>query len=404
MVSSAAPRPGRALAAALSDPAFYAGDPHPTFTRLRREAPMAWNEEVGFWAVTRHADVLAISKDAATFCSGQGILLRDIGQQLPEQPGALLYVDPPEHSRYRGLVQPAFAPSRIRALEGPIRARFRALIDAMPMGREVDVVADLAVPFPLLVIADLLGVPEADWPRFQRWTDALIALATVETEENIAIATEMALYFLDVIAERRARPLDDLVSLLATVEIDGDRLDDGELMMFCGQLLVAGNETTRNLVSGGLVALAEQPGAWSDLVRHPDIIPTAVEELLRWTTPVTAFCRTATVDTVVGGHPVAAGEALQLLYAAANRDDDVFGDTAHTLDLRRSPNPQLAFGFGTHFCIGAALARMEGRIVLEELLARVDRFEVTGSVERLASTVISGSTKAPMVMHAHHSS
>ncbi len=393
------PRPGEALAAALSDPAFYAGDPYPTFTRLRREAPMAWNNEVGFWAVTRHADVLAVSKDASTFCSGQGILLRDIGRQLPEQPGALLYVDPPEHSRYRGLVQPAFAPSRIRALEDPIRRRLRALLDELPMGVEVDIVADLSVPFPLLVIADLLGVPEADWPRFQRWTDALIALATVETDVNIAIATEMALYFLEVIAERRVRPLDDLVSLLATVEIDGDRLDDGELMMFCGQLLVAGNETTRNLVSGGLVALAQHPQSWTDLVRQPNDIPVAVEELLRWTTPVTGFCRTATVDTELGGQAVAAGEALQLLYAAANRDEVVFGATAHTLDLRRNPNPQLAFGFGTHFCIGAALARMEGRIVLEELAARVERFECTGPVQRLVSTVISGTTKAPMVLH-----
>lgn len=389
-------RPGTPLARPLTDPAFYAGDPFPHFARLRAEAPVAWNDDLGFWAVSRHADVLAVSKDAATFCSGKGVLLRDIGVQLPEQPGALLYVDPPEHTRYRGLVQPAFSPSRIRAMEGAIRARLRTMLDRIAPAEPVDVVPELAVPFPLLVIADLLGVPESDWPRFERWTDALIALATEETAENVEIATEMAVYFLDVIAQRRAHPQDDLVSFLANVEIEGDRLDDGELMMFCGQLLVAGNETTRNLVSGGIAALGDAPDQWARLHADRSLIPVAVEELLRWTTPVAAFCRTATVDTHVGEQAVAAGEALQLLYASANRDDAVFGATADRLDVGRDPNPQLAFGFGTHFCIGAALARLEGRVVLEELLDRFTRIEPAGPVVRLHSTVIAGLTSVPV--------
>ena len=391
-------RPGADLAGPLSDPDFYTHDPHALFDRLRAEAPVAWNAELGFWALTRHTDVLAVSKDPHTFCSGKGILLRDITRELPETPGALLYYDPPEHGRYRKLVQPAFAPSRIRALEGMVRERTRTLFDAVRLGEVVDVVPALAVPLPLLVIADLLGVPESDWPALHRWTDALIELATEETEENLALATDMAVYFLDRIAERSADPHDDLISLLARVEVDGERLAEAELMMFCGQLLVGGNETTRNLLSGGLVALAERPDQYRRLLADPTLIPTAVEELLRWTTPVTSFLRTATRDTEVGGQAVAEGEHLLLLYAAANRDETVFGPTAGDLDLSRDPNHQLAFGFGEHYCIGAALARLEGRVFLEELVARVTSIEPAGEVVRLPSAVIGGITAAPLVL------
>jgi cytochrome P450 len=231
----------------------------------------------------------------------------------------------------------------------------------------------------------------------RRWTDALIALATEPSDENTAIATEMAVYFLDRIAERAINPGDDLVSTLATVTVDGEKLDESELMMFCGQLLVAGNETTRNLVSAGLVALAEHPDQWDRLVAQRDLIPSAVEELLRWTTPVISFMRTATVDTTIGGQAIAAGEHLLLLYASANRDEEVFGPTAGVLDVGREPNAQLAFGFGEHFCLGAALARLEGRIVLEELLDRFRSLEPGGPVSRLESTVIAGITSAPLI-------
>jgi cytochrome P450 len=389
-------RPGCDLAAPLADPDFYRANPHPHFARLRAEAPLAWNDEVGFWAVTRHAEVLAISKDPITFCSGKGILLRDIERDLPESPEALLYYDPPDHGRYRKMVQPAFAPSRIRALEPLVRARTQSLFDGIELGAPVDVVAALAAPLPLLVIADLFGVPEADVPALHRWTDAIIALATEATDENLALATEMAVYFLERIAERTVDPRHDLISLLATTEVDGERLTEAELMMFCGQLLVGGNETTRNLISGGLVAFAEFPAEYDRLRADPGLVPTAVEELLRWTTPVTSFLRTATVDTVVGDQPVAAGEPLLLLYLSANRDEAVFGANAGQLDIGRQPNNQVAFGFGEHFCIGAALARLEGRVFLEELVARVGRIELAAPVERLASSVINGIVSAPL--------
>lgn len=391
-------RPGEDLTGPLSDPAFYAGDPHPLFARLRSVAPLTWHTEPGFWAVTTHAEVLEASKDPETFCSGRGILLRDIGATLPETPGALLYYDPPDHGRMRRMVQPAFAPSRIRALEGRVRDRARALLDAIAPGEPVDIVDALAVPFPLLVIADLLGVPEARFDDLRRWTDALIELATEETEANLLQAIEMSEYFLGLVAERQADPQDDLVSLLGTIETDGERLTEAELMMFCAQLLVGGNETTRNLVSGGLVALAERPDQWARLREEPALVPSAVEELLRWTSPVTSFLRTATRDTVLGGQAVAEGEPLLLLYASANRDETVFGPTAGELDVGREPNAQLAFGFGEHYCIGAALARLEGRVLLEELVARAVVPEPAGPVERLPSTVITGIVHAPLTL------
>ena len=398
MPDAAASRPGSDLTGPLTDPDFFADDPYPLFARLRREAPVAWNDEVGFWAITKHADVLAISKDPETFCSSKGILLMDLGRELPDIPGALLYVDPPEHGRYRRLVQPAFAPSRIRALESFVRDRARSLLDAVEPGQPVDVVADVAVPFPLYVIADLLGVPAEDWPLFYRWSELLIDAATVQTDETMQAGLEMAEYFMAVIAEKRATPGDDLVSTLATVEVDGEQLDDGELLMFCGQLLVAGNETTRNLVSGGLVALADHPDQLARVVADRSLVPTTVEEQLRWTTPVTSFLRTATVDTEVRGQAVAAGEPVLLLYASANRDEDEFGPDADRFDVGREPNHQLAFGFGEHYCLGAALARLEGRVLLEEVLDRFATIERAGEVRRLASGVIGGVLEAPLVL------
>ena len=210
---------------------------------------------------------------------------------------------------------------------------------ALPTGEPVDVVAGLALPLPLLVIADLLGVPGDEWPAYARWSEAAIDAGTAQTEETDRILSEMATFLLEVIAAKRADPGDDLVSLLVTLEVtdpetgEVELLDDGELMMFCVQLLVAGNETTRNLVSGGLWALAEHPDQLARLVADPTLVPAAVDELLRWTTPVTSFVRTATVDTQVGGQAVAADEALLLLYASANRDEDAFGPTAGRLDV-----------------------------------------------------------------------
>ncbi len=387
------------LTAPLTDPAFYAGDPFPLFARLREEAPVVWVDDPGFWAVTRHADVMAVSRDPITYCSSQGILLLDIGRELPEIPGAILYVDPPEHGRYRRLVQPAFAPSRIRAMEDAIRDQAATLLDAVEPGNPFDVVADLAVPFPLVVIADLLGVDPALWPRFYEWSDAAINAGTEQTDETMMALIEMGEYFNGVIAERQQDPGDDLISTLVTVEVDGEKLTEGELMMFLGQLLIAGNETTRNLVSGGLVALAEHPDQWQQLVADPSLVPSAVEELLRWTTPVISFMRTATRDTELSGVAIAEGDPVLVFYSSANRDEAEFGPTAGALDVAREPNHQIAFGFGEHYCLGAALARLEGRVVFEEILARFERLEPAGEVRRLETrAVVAGLLEAPLTL------
>jgi cytochrome P450 len=386
----------------LLDPAVYAGDPYPLYARLRSEAPVARNQTLGLWMVSRHAEVVAVSRDPATFCSSKGIMTFEIGTEYGTPP-TMMHTDPPDHTRYRTLVQPGFRPSYMRALEPGIRRRARALVDRIEPGVPVDVVADLAVPLPLQVISDLLGVPEDQWPRFFRWSEAVIPGATDWPEaERAELSMEMVAYLLEAAADRRATPKDDIISELGAAEVDGDRLTDAELGMFLVQLLVAGNETTRNMMSGGLVGFAGAPGSWEGLASRAAAsvnraLPLAVEEMLRWTTPVVAFMRTTTREVELAGRVLGAGDPVLMLYASANRDESVFGPSASAFDPARDPNPHVAFGFGAHFCIGAVLARVEGRILLEELLARFGSIESAGPVVRAASPVIAGVKAAPVV-------
>jgi cytochrome P450 len=388
------------LTAFLLDEGAFAGDPFPAYARLRNEAPVAYNPEPGFWVLSKHADVHAASVDPATFCSRHGILLFEIGAEYATPP-TMMHTDPPDHARYRALVQPGFAPSLIRSLEPAVRVRARALVADIEPGSARDLVAPLTVPFPLQIIAELLGIPEHSWPQFYRWSEAIIPGATDwSEEERQSLQTEMVAYLVGEAKLRRDAPRDDIISVLATAEVDGERLTDDELTMFLVQLLVAGNETTRNMLSGGLTALAEHPDQWRSLRDDRGLVGSAVEELLRWTTPVVYFMRTATRDVEVRGVRIRAGEPVVLLYASANRDEDAFGPSADRFDVARKPNPHLAFGFGPHFCIGAALARLEGRVLLEELLDRFARVERAGPVERSASPVIAGITRSPLVFHA----
>jgi cytochrome P450 len=393
---TAAGRPGTELAAGILAAGLYADDPHPLFTRLRAEAPVAWNEEHGFWAVTRHADVSAIGFDHETFCAGRGILVEEIGVTY-ETPPTMMHTDPPAHTRYRRLVQPGFKPSVVRALEPAIRARAAALVDGITAGVAVDVVPALSVPLPLQVISEIMGLPVEDWERFYQWSEAVIPGATDWPEEKRnQLQGEMITFLIDLSEKRRADPTGDVLSELARVNPDGDQLSEAELAMFLVQLLVAGNETTRNLLSGGLVACAENPGQWERLVADRALVPAAVEEMLRWTTPVVSFMRTATRDTELSGVAIAAGEPVLMVYASANRDEEVFGPTSASFDVGRHPNPHIAFGFGNHFCLGAALARLEGRIVMEQLLDRFAAVERAGAVERSGSSVIAGVRRAEL--------
>jgi cytochrome P450 len=394
---SGSTRPGARLTAALDDPALYAHDPFPLYAQLRREAPVAFNEDRGYWVLSTHPEVMAVGADPERFCSRRGILVEEIGVDYLSPP-TMMHTDPPEHTRYRRLVQPGFKPTIVRALEDSVRRHAKALVERIEPGVPIDFVAEISVPFPLRVICELLGVDTEEWPRFHRWSEAVIPGAVDwPEEERQALHLEMWEYLVGVAKQRRTAPRDDVVSTLAAAEPDGEQLSEDELAMFLIQLLVAGNETTRNLVSGGLVALSERPTDWRRLGTERDLVPSAVEELLRWTTPVISFMRTATVDCEVRGQQIRAGEPVLLLYASANRDEAVFGADAETVDLARHPNPHVSFGFGPHFCLGAALARIEGKVVLEELVDRFGVVEPAGPVERTASPVIAGVRSAPLV-------
>ena len=390
--------PASVLAEGLLDPTLYADDPFPLYDELRSSAPVAWCASRGFWALTRHADVSAVSVDPERFRSGAGILVDEIGHSY-DSPPTMMHTDPPAHTRYRRLVQPSFKPTAVRTLDVPIRAMAASLLDYLPAGEPVDVVPSLSIPFPLQVICELLGTERSMWPTFYEWSEAAIpGNREMTPEERGAVQLEMWEHLVGLAAERRSTPRDDVVSQLACARIDGEELSEAELAMFLIQLLVAGNETTRNLISGGLVALAEHPDQLRRLVEDPSLIPHAVEELLRWTSPVVSFLRTATRDTELSGTPIAAGDPVLMVYAAANRDPEVFGTSAGTLDVGRDPNPHLGLGFGTHFCLGAPLARLEAKILLEELLVRFRSIELAGDVVRSPSSIIAGVTSAPLLL------
>ncbi len=390
----------------LTDPSLYSGgDPFELYAELRRSAPVCWvdREGGGFWAVTTHPEVSSIGADPVGFCSSRGILIDEIGTTY-DAPPTMMHTDPPQHTRYRRLVQPGFKPSMVRLMEAGVTAKARALIDPIQAGVALDVVQELSVPFPLQVICELLGVDGSQWPRFFEWSEAVIPGESERSEEERGLLQiEMWEYLIAVAEARRSAPADDLVSVLANVGGDGgdggggDRLSEAELAMFLIQLLVAGNETTRNLISGGLVALSERPDQWAALRADRTLIPSAVEELLRWTTPVISFMRTATAPTTIRGQAVAEGDPVLLVYPSANRDEAVFGDDADQFRIDRHPNPHVAFGFGPHFCLGAALARLEARVVLDQLLDRFESLEPAGPVERTASPVIAGVRHAPLV-------
>jgi cytochrome P450 len=388
----------------LLDPSLYSGgDPFALYAELRRTEPVCWvdREGGGFWAVTTHPEVSHIGADPGGFCSSRGILTDEIGTTY-ETPPTMMHTDPPQHTRYRRLVQPGFKPSMVRLMEAGVTAKAEALLAQVQSGVAFDVVQDLSIPFPLLVICELLGVDGSQWPRFFDWSEAVIPGEVEQTEEQRTThQIEMWEYLIGVAEERRKAPADDLVSVLATVgsdpESSGEELSEAELAMFLIQLLVAGNETTRNLISGGLVALAQNPNQWAALKADRSLIPSAVEELLRWTTPVISFMRTATAPTTIRGVAIAEGDPVLLVYASANRDEEVFGPDAAELRIDRHPNPHVSFGFGPHFCLGAALARLEGRVVLGQLLDRFESVTVAGAVECTPSPVIAGVRRASLV-------
>lgn len=380
------------------DSAFYLSDPHVTYGALRRDAPVRWNPAARMWTIAAHADVMAISRDPATFCSSRGVLPTDGGRAVAVT-DSILFMDPPEHARHRKLVSSAFTPKRVAALEPVIREIAASLVARLEPGAATEFVEAVAAPLPMLVIANMLGIPGEDRDRFREWSDAMIAAATDPSDAALVKAAELYAYFDDVTSARKADPRDDIISLLVNAEVDGELLSRAELLGFCMSLLVAGNETTRNLIAGGTRILMEHPDQLAVLASDPTAIPRSVEEMLRWVTPVMCFARTATRDVEVGGVGIASGDFVLMLYASANRDEAVFGELAASFDIARDPNPHVGFGFGEHFCLGAALARLEARVLFEELFARFSRLTPAGHPERLASVLMNGLTALPLVAH-----
>lgn len=381
----------------LDDPAFWAADPEQELARLREGSPVHWYEPGRFWALTRHADVHAVSRDPQTFCSSRGVLMNDREREVAAA-DSILYVDPPLHSRYRRLVNRGFTPRRVAALEDRVRHLLRDLLDVVDPSADVDLVEAIAAPLPLLVIAELLGVPPSDRGQFRVWSDAVMEAASGITDENALLALELMEYFDAALRERAVSPREDLLSVLVSADVDGERLTKAEQLGFCMTLLVAGNETTRSAISGGLVALAEHPDQRARLVADPMLVPGAVEEVLRWVTPIAAMSRTATCDVVIGEQKVADGDYVVMVYLSANRDEAVFGPDAAAFDVTRELNPHLTFGTGEHFCLGASLARLETRVVLEQLLARWPSYVVTGPVVRTPSTLMRQLGRVPLVL------
>lgn len=382
------------LTEAVLTEGFFAGeivaDPWQHLADLRSAGPVSWNESGGYWIASHHAPVQQASVDPSRFCSGRGILTFEIGHEYASPP-TMMHTDPPDHTRYRQLVAPAFRPSAMRALEPRLTAHASRLLDAVESDSTVDVMPALCVPFPLLVICELLGVPWEDWEKFFLWSEISIPGATDHTEEERRqLQGEMFQYLLAAVNAKRESPAEDVFSTLAASE-----LTDLEIGMFAIQLLAAGNETVRNSLASGLVALADNPDQWQRLVDDRTLVPSAVEEILRWATPVIYFMRTAVHDTELGGRQITAGDHVVLLYTSADRDEAVFAD-ARSFDVGRSPNPHVAFGFGTHYCIGAALARQEITAVLNGLLDRGLRPTRAGAVELTRSAIILGTRRAEL--------
>ncbi len=357
----------------------------------------------GLLAISRYEDIRAISRDPDRFVSGRGVLIND---PLRDPAGSgqntwsILHLDPPLHAVYRSLVNRQFTPRAVSVLADRIRSAVTEVLDALPTDGVVDFVDEVAAPIPIAVIAEMFGVADADRLLFRRWSDAVIESTDRTTEEQADELGQMASFLVAHIDSPATRS-NDLLGLLKSSSLDGRPLSRAEIMGFCMTLLVAGNETTRTLITGGAEALAHSPDQRAALVADPSLIGGAVEELLRWVTPIQAFGRTAVVDVEIAGVDVAAGEFVVLLYASANRDEAVFGPSADTLLVTRPTLPtHLAFGFGEHVCLGASLARLESRIFFEEFLARFPNYALVEPPTRTRSTLVRGARIMPVQLAA----
>ena len=378
---------------AIFDPERYAsGAPHEAFAEIRKAAPVCWVEEpdggAGFWAVTRYADVVEVSRHPEVFSSWRGTaLVRDLDQEaLEQQRLMLLNMDPPEHTRLRSLVNRGFTPRMVAQLDAKIREVCDAVLDRISEAGTAELVRDIAADLPLAVIAELMGVPHEDRFKIFDWSNKLVGFDDPEFQGSLAegqeAAMQMYLYANELAAAKRSCPADgSIVSKLITPDETGEVLDEVEFDVFFLLLAVAGNETTRNGIAGGMLTFFDHPDQWQRLLEDRSLLPTAVDEVLRYCAPVNTMRRTATRDTELGGVRIREGEKVVVFYSSANRDEAVFADPSR-FDIRRDPNDHLGFGGGPHFCLGAYLARLEAQVAIGRLVERFDELAlVSDTVE-----------------------
>lgn len=409
----------------LGDPKlFERGEAHEAFRILRREAPVSWNpgtnEVNGFWSMTKYRDVLFVSRHPELFISSKGIA--GSGLCHPEQFGldpsrqgnvSIITMDPPRHVKMRRLVNKGFTPRAVNAMEPQIRAVTNEILDTIAGKASCDFVVEVASQLPLAVICGMMGLEQKDWPMMFEFTNKVLGSSDPEYQSEVSEEergsraaaqktgalgrAKMIGFFAEILEKRRREPGSDLVSILLESEVEGEKLSEGDILAFCFLLILAGNETTRNGISGGLAVLCEHPGERARLQADMSLIEPAVEEILRWTSPLHHMTREATADVEIGGQQIKAGEKVIMWYPSANRDEDVFDDP-YRFDITRDPNEHLAFGIGEHFCLGAGFARKEIKIMFEELFRRFPNIQMEGAPQRLRSNFINGIKHLPVTL------
>jgi cytochrome P450 len=394
----------------LYDPDGYvAGPPHATFERLRSEQPVYWQpmpDGTGYWAVLRHADLVQVAREPKTYSAARGgVVLEDLAPEtLAMMQDMLLAMDPPRHVGYRRYVAPQFVPRIINQLEPRVRAICREIVrDAAERG-DVDFVHDVCAKLPSQVVGELVGIPEEDWPQIHAWSERNSGgqdpdFSSGYSEDASSATIEMAMYAIGLAQQRRTEPRDDLTTLMLAMELDGAPMTDIQFGSFFVQLVTAGNDTTRTMLSSGLLALLQHPDQLAEVRADHSLIPGAVEEILRWANPLHYFRRTANQDTRLAGVDIAEGQKVAMIYTSANRDAAVFRDP-HRFDIHRDPNPHLSFGTGEHFCLGVHLARLEAKVFFEELFDSFGTIELIGEPSRQRSNLNNALKNLPVRLSA----
>jgi len=386
------------------------GYPHDVWTWMRAHDPVYWwdrTDGVPFWAITKRSDIVQISTQPDKFLNNPRlVILHEPEQRTDEFPDTLIQMDPPKHRIYRRMIKHRFSPQALKKIDDDIERIGKEIVDDLVKDAdegECDFVKEVSAPLPIAVIAWLLGVPRSDWNLLFDWTNRIIGAGDPEfqvegmsrDEQARSTMIELFTYFTKLVEEKKKKPEDDLISLFTQMKVDGEPIPFMDVLAWCLIIVVAGNETTRNGTSGGMLAFVQHQDQLRKLQADPKLLPSAVEEVVRWSTPIIHFARTADCDYELRGKKIRKGDALALFYPSANRDEEVFQDP-FTFRIDRSPNRHLGFGVGEHFCLGSHLARLELAVAYKHLLPRIEEIELAGPVERLASTLVGGVKHLPI--------